>query len=343
MLKGRCGHGDWMKRIKLAIIGCGAVAEVFHLPALQRMPEFEIKYLVDVSEDRINHLKKRLKVDGEPEVDYNKVLSDDEVDAVMILTPPKLHHRMVIDAGEAGKHVFCEKPFAMNAKEAEEMVRVCRENSVKIMAGFNFRFVPQFRKMKDLIDKGFFGTLIGGHSTLFGNAFTWPSVSKFQYKRIEGGGALFEMGTHHIDLMNWLFREAISVTANISMLTNDAIDDTASVYLQYKNTANCAVYIGWNRLSINTLTIIGLDGYATTSANKNEILYYRKDLVGQAPIRIKVKKGLSPYQEEMRHFYECIANNKKMIMTVDEIINSVRVVEKAYESNGRGEPVSLSD
>jgi predicted dehydrogenase len=307
------------------------------------MQEFEITYLVDVSEDRINYLKNRLKVDGEPDTDYKEVLSDKEVEAVMILTPPKLHHRMVIEAAEAGKHVFCEKPFAMNAKEAEEMIKACEENNVKIMAGFNFRFVPQFRKIKELIDKGFFGTLIGGHSTLFGNAYVWPSVSKFQYKKVEGGGALFEMGAHHIDLMNWFFGDANSVIAKITALTNDKIDDTASVYIQYKNGANCIVYVGWNRLSVNTVTVIGLDGYATASANKNEILYYRKDLVGQAPIRINVKKGLSPYHEEMRRFYEFVRKKKAAIMTGDEIINSVRVIEKAYESNELGRLVSLSN
>lgn len=306
------------------------------------MPEFELKYLVDVSEARINDIKQRLKIDGIPETDYKKVLFDEELDAVVILTPPKFHHQMVLDAAEAGKHVFCEKPFATNIKEAEDMVNACRRNDTKLMVGFNFRFIPQFRKMKELIDKGFFGTIIGGHSTLFANAFMWPSVTKFQYKNQEGGGALFEMGTHHIDLMNWFYGEAISVIAKISTLTNDSIDDTASVYLQYKNDARCAVYVGWNKLSVNTATIIGLEGYATTFANKNEILYYRKDLVGQAPIRIKVDKCLSPYQEEMRHFYECISKNKNALITSDDIVNSVKVVEKAYESNRLGIPVLMS-
>jgi len=330
-----------MKRMKIAIIGCGAVAEMFHLPTLQRMPEFEIKYLVDVSEDRIKQVKNKLKINCEVATDYKEILSDTEVEAVMILTPPKLHYQMVMDAAKAHKHIFCEKPFAMNAKEAEEMVRLCEESNVKIMAGFNFRFIPQFKKIKELVDKGFFGTLIGGHSTMFANAFAWPSVSKFQYSKGGGGGALFEMGTHHIDLMNWFFGDADGVIAKITMLTNDKIDDTASVYVQYKNGANCIVYTGWNRLGINTVTVIGLDGYATAFASKNEILYYRKDLVGQAPIRIKVKKGLSAYHEEMFHFYECIRKKKNLIMTGDEIVNSVRVVEKAYESNELGELVSL--
>lgn len=332
----------FIRRIKLAVIGCGAVAEIFHLPNIQRMPEFELKYLVDISEARINAIKRKLNIDGIPEKDYKKVLSDKDVDAVVILTPPKFHHQMVLDAAEAGKHVFCEKPFATNTDEAEEMVNICHRNDIKLMVGFNFRFIPQFRKMKELIDKGFFGTIVGGHSTLFANAFMWPSVTKFQYKNKEGGGALFEMGTHHIDLMNWFYGEAKSVVAQISTLTNNSIDDTASVYLQYKSNANCAVYVGWNKLSVNTATIIGLDGYATTFANKNEIIYYRKDLVGQAPIRIKVDKSLSPYQEELRHFYECISQNKKAITTGNEIINSVKVVEKAYESSELGIPVSLS-
>lgn len=321
-----------MKKTNIAIIGCGAVAEVFHLPTLQRMPEFDIKYLVDVDMERIDLLKKKMRLEAKAETDYIKVLSDNDIDAVLILTPPKFHHKMVKEAAQAGKHIFCEKPFAMNSAEAEDMVESCKSNDVKLAVGFNFRFIPQYRKIKEMIDKGFFGKLIGGNSTFFANVFNWPSVSKFQYDKKAGGGALFEMGVHHIDLMNWYFGDAINVIANISAITNDKIDDTASVYIQYKNGANCSVTTGWNRLSVNTIGIIGLDAYATASASKNEILYYRKDLIGQAPIRIKVKKGLSPYQEELKYFHELISNKNEQTKG-EEIINSVRVIEKAYESN----------
>lgn len=329
-----------MERIKLAVIGCGAVAEVFHLPTLQRLPEFEIEYLADVNRARIDYLKDKFATDCKSETDYKKALMDEEVDAVMILTPPKYHHQIAIDAAEAGKHVFCEKPFAMNYVEAEDMVDACEDNKVKLMAGFNFRFVPQYKKIKEMIEKGLFGTLVGGHSTMFSNAFAWPSVSKFQYKKAEGGGALFEMGVHYIDLMNWFFGKAKSVNAKISTLTNDVIDDTACVFIQYDCGASCAVYTGWNHLSINTLTVIGLDGYATTSPSKNEIFYTRKNLVSQAPISINVKKGLTPYHEELKYFYDCITKKKDTMSGMD-IINSVKVVEKAYESNRDGTTVFL--
>jgi len=329
-----------MEKIKLAVIGCGAVAEVFHLPTLQRLPEFRIEYLADVSQARIDYVKDKLRMECKSKTDYKEALADKEVDAVMILTPPKYHYHIVTDAAEAGKHIFCEKPFAMNSGEAENMVDVCKDNKVKLMAGFNFRFVPQYKKIKEMIDKGLFGTLVGGHSTMFANAFSWPSVSKFQYNKAEGGGALFEMGVHYIDLMNWFFGDAKSVSAKISSLTNNIIDDTAAVFIQYDCGASCAVYTGWNHLSVNTLTVIGLDGYATTSTSKNEIFYTRKNLVSQAPISINVKKGLSPYHEELKYFYDCITK-KKDIMSGKEIINSVKVVEMAYESNRKGSNVSL--
>jgi predicted dehydrogenase len=322
-----------MKRVNLAVIGCGAVAEIFHLPTLQRMPEFEIKYLVDINENRIKEIKDKLKIEAKSSTDYEAVLRDEEVEAVMILTPPHLHHQMVLKAAEAKKHIFCEKPFTMNAEQAIEMIKACNENGVKITGGFNFRFIPQFSKIKELIDKGFFGKLIGGHSTLFADAFSWPTVSKFQYDKKKGGGALFEMGCHHIDLMNWFFGEPSSVVANIASLNkNSSVDDTASVYIQYENGANAVVYIGWNRLSINTVTVFGLDGYATATGGKNEVLYHRKDLIAQPPIRIRVDKGQSPYHRELYHFYECIVKNRNSIITQEEIIDSVWVAEKAYES-----------
>ena len=331
-----------MDRIKIGIIGCGAVAEMYHLPALMSMPEFEIRYLVDISKDRAEFVKKRLKCDGEIDTDYNRLLQETDLDAVLILTPPKLHHRIAISAAKARKHIFCEKPFAMNVKEAEEIIDCCNSNHVKLFVGFNFRFTPAFSKMKDLLDDGFFGKPISAQSTLFANSLDWPSVSKFHLRSDEGGGALFEMGVHHIDLMNWLFGKADKVFAEIHNMKNLSIDDTASVLINYQNGVNCMINIGWNNVSLNTMTIVGSDGYATAFANKPEILYFRKNLIGQDPIRIRVKRGVSSYHKELKEFYNYLTGRGNKNVSSEELINSIKLVKSSYESSRVDEFVKIT-
>ena len=79
------------KKLNVALVGCGAVAEYYHLPVLQRMPEYEIKYLVDLSKNRAESVMKRFRLSSKVETKYTKILDDDQLDAVLILTPPTFH------------------------------------------------------------------------------------------------------------------------------------------------------------------------------------------------------------------------------------------------------------
>ncbi len=330
-----------MKRIKLAIIGCGAVAEVFHIPTLQRMPESDIVALVDVNEARANDLKNKYNLNCETFSDYQKILSKD-LDAVIILTPPKFHSKIAIEAAEAGKHIFCEKPMEISLEKAKEMTRAAEKGGVKLAVGLNFRFIPQFRKIHDLIEKGFFGGLIGASSTFFTNASMWPSKSKFQYSK-EGGGALFEMGCHHIDLLRWYLGDVDKVFANIrTMGKNVSIDDTATVHLGFKNGAAAHLATGWGDMSVNEIRVYGEGGFATVSASKNEVLFTAKGFVAQAPIRIKVDKNISAYHDEFKHFFECIQKDREPIVNGIEGFKTLEATLAAYESNEKGIPIEVN-
>ncbi|KCZ71730.1 putative dehydrogenase [Candidatus Methanoperedens nitroreducens] len=324
-----------MKKIKLAIIGCGAVAEVFHIPTLQRMPEFEIVALVDANEERAKELKNKYSLNCETFSDYKKVLSKD-IDAVFILTPPKFHSQIAIECAEAGKHIFCEKPMETSLEKAKDMVEASEKAGVKLMVGLNFRFIPQFKKVHELIEKGFLGHLIGASSTFFTNASVWPSKSKFQYSR-EGGGALFEMGCHHMDLIRWYLGDIRNVFGNIKTLNKDiTIDDTANVYMEFKNGAAANLAVVWGDLSINEIRVYGDGGFIYANGSKNEVLFTPKGVVAQAPIRIKADKKISAYHEEFRHFFECIMEDRTPVVNGTEGYKTLESTLAAYESYEKG-------
>lgn len=330
-----------MKKINIAIIGCGAVAEIFHIPTLQRMPEVNISALVDVNEGRANQLKNGYNLDSETSSDYHKILLKD-IDAVFVLTPPKFHSQIAIDAAEAGKHIFCEKPMEVNLENAKKMVDAAYKAKVKFMVGLNFRFIPQFRKIHELVENGFFGNLIGASSTFFTNAYMWPSKTKFQYTK-EGGGTLFEMGCHHVDLLRWYLGDVKSVFADIRTVNkNVTIDDTATVYINFENGSVGHLATGWGDLSVNEMKIYGDRGFASVSGNKNEVLFTAKGFVAQSPIRIGVNKNISAYHDEFKHFFECIRKDKDPITNGHEGYKTLETTLAAYEANEKRIPISIN-
>ena len=330
------------KRLNVAIIGAGAVAEIFHIPALQRLPEYKIKYIIDVNEKRLKAISRKFSLSEVKLItDYNEALNDPDVDEVLILTPPHLHKVMLKDSAAAKKHIFCEKPFALNVNEAVEMINICKENDVKLFVGHNFRFIPSYYHLRHLLNKNIIGNVISGQFNFFANAFKWPSVTKFQYKKGEGG-ALFEMGIHHVDLSNWYFGNPISVNAVISSNSNHGIDDTASVFVKYESGVTSHLNVAWCDVSYNNVFVLGYEGNLYATIDSLDILYRRKKLIAQAPIIMKAPYFQSPYIKEHLIFYNYITKNRDSdIIQHQEIVNSMKVVQAAYESSEKKREIFL--
>lgn len=324
-----------MKQLNIAIIGCGAVAEIFHLPAIQRLPEYSLRYLIDINQDRVNEISRDFNLnDVNLGTDYNIVLEDEEIDEVLILTPPKFHKEILIKSAKAGKHIFCEKPFAMNYNEATDMIDTCNKNNVKLFVGFNFRFISPYYYLKQLLKKKLVGNIISVQMNFFANAFAWPSKTNFQKSHEEGGGALFEMGIHHIDLSNWYLGTPRSVNAIIKSHADRNIDDTASVFIKYENDSTASLNVAWSELSCNNISIYGYEGNLNSKMDSRDILYYRKKLISQKPIVLRSEYIRSPFIREHLTFYKEIINNEsKSIIQKEEIINSIKIVEAAYKSS----------
>jgi len=139
--------------------------------------------------------------------DYQQVLEDSQIQAVIIGTPPNLHEKMTLDALKAGKHVFCEKPFVLTLEQANAILDALKGTNLKFMLGFNYRFIPHFVKMANLLKKGAIGKPVIAKSVLFSRTSPSSTFTGFHLNSALGGGALFEMGCHHIDLLMWFFRK----------------------------------------------------------------------------------------------------------------------------------------
>ena len=145
-----------MEKMKVAVIGCGAIANAAHIPAYLKCEDVEIKYFCDIIIERAEKCVETYGV-GTAVEDYHQVLADPEITAVSVCTPNRMHTTIAIDAMRAGKHVLCEKPAARTYAEALEMQKVQHETGMTLNIGVVNRFNNAVNLIKKFIDDGELG------------------------------------------------------------------------------------------------------------------------------------------------------------------------------------------
>jgi predicted dehydrogenase/uncharacterized protein (DUF362 family) len=150
--------------MKVGVVGCGKIASSVHLPSLQKINGYDLVAAADVAEARLQQVKEKFGID-ETYNDYRQMLVKADIDAVFVCTPPDLHFRVVMDAIEWGKHVFCEKPLAttvddaLTIKQAFNMQRKTAPQTLYLMPAHNFIFTPCFNEALKLIERGEIGKI----------------------------------------------------------------------------------------------------------------------------------------------------------------------------------------
>ncbi|MEX1376100.1 MAG: Gfo/Idh/MocA family oxidoreductase [Eubacteriales bacterium] len=146
--------------------------------------------------------------------DYKELIKRDDIDIIDVTTPSNFHKEIVMEALEAGKHVFCEKPLALNVADAREMLEAANKSGVKHQIGFNYRFVPAIRLAKKMIDEDRLGRIYHFRARYLQDWATspdFPLTWRFD-KSICGSGALGDLGAHAIDLAHFLVGDIKTVT-----------------------------------------------------------------------------------------------------------------------------------
>ncbi len=158
--------------------------------------------------------------------DYRELLALEEIEAVIIATPPSLHHEMTLAALAAGKHVLCEKPMAMNADEARAMLEAAQQHPHQLaIIDHELRFNPTWRRLKELLDEGYIGDIHHVNFTLAAG-FRHSSLRPWNWwsQLLAGGGLLGALGSHAIDALRWLLGDVTAVTSTLATLVGERKD-----------------------------------------------------------------------------------------------------------------------
>ena len=236
------------KKFKMAIIGCGNRSKTI-ISDLNDVPEIEIVALCDIVPHKMEQRAQLIKSGDKPKFikDLKEVLQMEQLDSVAVITPNETHKDIVIASLEAGKHVFCEKPMALNVADCNEMIGAVGRTRKALQIGTQRRHAPSYKKLIEIIRTRPVGQIL--QSSLFDYRGDWrvPEADEYpagtpywRLNQAKSGGVVYEMGNHIIDVNNWVFdSEPVSVSSiqgvnNFSLRKRDS-SDHAGVLVEYAN------------------------------------------------------------------------------------------------------------
>lgn len=252
-----------MKKIKVAVVGCGFIANRKHLPMLTQHEDVEVVAFCDIIRERAETSAKKFGTpDAKIYLDYREVVERTDIDVVHVCTPNSSHAEITIASLESGKHVMCEKPMAKTAAEAKAMLDTAKATGKKLTIGYQNRFRSDSQFIKSLCENGDLGEIY------LGKAFATrrrgvPTWGVFMDKELQGGGPLIDLGTHALDLTLWMMDNYEPVSAlgstynKLAKIGSPAngmgpwdpekyeVEDSAFGMVKFKNGASVILEASW--------------------------------------------------------------------------------------------------
>lgn len=234
-----------MKRLRIAMIGCGRISQVYKESFKHLEDQVEVKYAVDVKLDRAKAFAEEFKGCIATD-DYRSCLQGD-VDLVHIATPHHMHPIIATEAMKHKVHVLTEKPMSIHLQDADRMIQVAKEEGVKLGVIFQTRYVEGYKTIKNMIREGKLGKIIGARSYL-----SWDRSDDY-YKQSdwkgswdkEGGGVLIDQAIHSIDRVQDLIGDEVDwIEASMENRNHKVVDveDVAEAFIQFKNGCMYQLY-----------------------------------------------------------------------------------------------------
>ncbi len=333
--------------VRVAVIGCGLIAQRAHLPAYVAAPEAELVAVVSGHREKAEEVARQF---GNPRVlsTWEEAVADPEIDAIDICTPNTLHARIAIAAARAGKHILVEKPMATTLADAEAMVGAARNEGVTLMVAHNLRFVPIYQAIRKAMLEGAIGQpysargmfMHAGPEEFWGATSTW-----FWEKEDAGGGSLLDMGIHMIDLVRWMIgRPVLEVTAMTARVARPTYaDDNAFVLMRFEGDVLASVQSSWSARPFpdRQIMIHGELGHIAMGRSSDEPLVINlQDGDGAKKIVPEILRA-SPVGDPFTHFVRSIRDGTEPLVTGEDGRESLAIALAGYESARTGRVVRL--
>ncbi len=322
-----------VRRVNVGVIGGGGIAEAAHLPAYQSAFGVRIVGVADPDAERLELLSKKFLIKNTFR-DYHDLLKIDELDVVSVCVPTFLHHEVVLEAAERHKHILCEKPLALNVKQAEDMVTAARRHDVQLYVGFDARFRRAAKETMAFLEKGF---LEKPFSLNIKMSTTPPPPGSWYLNKEMGGGALFDMGVHAVDLLLHNFGECKVSSASFERAINGSADIAAKINLDMTKQVEALIEVDW-RSPAGTdimLNVNGTNGRLSADLMRSKLSVKKQNIILGKQIdkfTMCLEERVESHCAEIWEFIEAARKNEpsKLLANGEDGLKALQVLEEAY-------------
>ena len=341
--------------MKIAIIGCGTIANSAHIPSYMNNPEAEIKYFCDIIPEKAQAAVEKYGC-GTAVTDYREVLADPEIEAVSVCTPNYAHAEISIAAMRAGKDVLCEKPAARTYSEALEMLKVQRETGRILNIGVVNRFNDSVNLIKRYIDSGKLGDIFHVYVSFRAHRSIPGLGGAFTTKAIAGGGVLIDWGVHYLDIVMYCCGDPKPLTVTGEAFCKLGKDMKNYVYknMWAENTKNLD---GTYDVDDSVTGMIRTEGPVITfngawAQNIGESETYIDFMGDKGGIRLQYGSNFKVYlaengalveyepefktrdhfQNEIDAFIRCVQKREKLPSHIETVIITAQIMQAIYDS-----------
>ncbi len=352
-----------MKKIRIGIIGNGGICKGAHIGGYLKDDRVEIVALCDIIKERAEFVRDEYFNDAAVYTDYKELLKDEAIDAVDICTPNYLHSIIAVDAFNAGKHVFCEKPDAVDVTEVLKMNAAAEKAGKVLMVMRNNRFVNASQYAKKFIEQGRMGDIYAGRCGWQRRRGIPGKGGWFTTKAQSGGGPLIDLGVHMIDLAIWLMGNPtpVSVSANTfcKFADNDTsdsvnsdfgdkdangtfdVEDLAMGMIRFDNGAVLQIEFSWASNIKKENRFVELRGSKSgLTWNDNKVEFFTEEQ-GEL-IDLSVGEGnIDGHHANLRHFVDVILNDAEPCFKGQQGIDMIKILCAIYKSAETGKEVVL--
>ncbi|MFC1959814.1 inositol 2-dehydrogenase [Chloroflexota bacterium] len=332
------------ENIRVGLVGTGRIGQI-HACTLATMPGVELVTVTDLDQDAARTCAAAVGVAHVAD-NYQQLLADDTLQAVLICSSTDTHAPFIIQAAEAGKYIFCEKPISADLARIDEALKAVEDAGVKLMIAFNRRFDANHQRIKQAIEGGEIGT-----PHLLHIISRDPSPPPVEYIKVSGG-LFFDMTIHDFDMARFLLGEVDEVYAVGGVLVDPAIGaagdiDTAVITLKFKNGAigtidnsRQAVY-GYDQ----RVEVFGSAGAARSDNwHPNAVTVSTAQHVAQdLPLNFFLERYMASYQAEIETFIQCLRDDAPMPVTGADGRAPVVIAMAALKSSQENRPVKLTE
>ncbi|GIN70620.1 oxidoreductase [Bacillus sp. J14TS2] len=355
------------EKLKVAIVGCGGIANGKHMPSLSKVEQVELVAFCDIIVEKAEQAAAKFGVEGAKVYeDYKELLADSSIDVVHVCTPNSSHAEISIAALESNKHVMCEKPMAKTSEEAKQMVEAAKRTGKKLTIGYNNRFRPDSLHLHNVSARGDLGEVYYAKAHAIRRRAV-PTWGVFLDEEKQGGGPLIDIGTHALDLTLWTMdnykpKAVLGTTYHkLGHMENAAnafgswdpekfkVEDSAFGFITMENGATIVLESSW---ALNTLdvdeakvslsgTLAGADMKDGLRINGEEFsrLYTKKVDLGVGGVAFYGGKAESDSDIEARQWIESIINDTEPLVKPEQAFVVTQILEAIYESAKTGKAV----